>query len=340
MVEPKDFKVSAPPQINSNNVNDTLQNPTLLKTQAAVTTNMTSDLLSLNTSPDVLSPPSAGNMGLLVDVLGDLGGESTTDPVRNTTNSFPPAPQGMSGFDAVVATAEDGYMKFICRSNGVLFENDLIQVGVKAEYRQNLGRVILFFGNKTQFQFNVFSSEVISPHPDELNIQSKLIEPVIQAGEQKQQIVNIECVGDFEELPMIHVSFTYSGAQQRLSFKLPCFANKFVEPTEMDSATFFQRWKQLSLSQQETQKIFKAQHPIVGEQVRQKLLGFGTGMLDNIDPNPDNYVSAGILHTRNQQVGCLMRLEPNKQAQMYRLTFRCSKDSVSQVLCNLLEAQL
>lgn len=51
-------------------------------------------------------------------------------------------------------------------------------------------------------------------------------------------------------------------------------------------------------------------------QVRTKLQGFGMQLLDGIDPNPDNFVCAGIVHMRAQQVGCLLRLEPNKQAQV------------------------
>lgn len=39
-------------------------------------------------------------------------------------------------------------------------------------------------------------------------------------------------------------------------------------------------------------------------------------MLDNVDPNPENYVSAGVIQTKGQQVGCLLRLEPNAQAQV------------------------
>jgi hypothetical protein len=39
-------------------------------------------------------------------------------------------------------------------------------------------------------------------------------------------------------------------------------------------------------------------------------------LLDGIDPNPENYVCAGIIHTRTQQIGCLLRLEPNRQAQV------------------------
>lgn len=49
--------------------------------------------------------------------------------------------------------------RFIFKNNGVLFENDLIQIGVKSEFRQNLGRLGLFYGNKTQvaLQVNLFA---------------------------------------------------------------------------------------------------------------------------------------------------------------------------------------
>jgi AP-2 complex subunit alpha len=45
-----------------------------------------------------------------------------------------------------------------------------------------------------------------------------------------------------------------------------------------------------------------------------QLLGFGSSVLENVDPNPSNYVMAGIIHTRNAQIGCLLRLEYNKEA--------------------------
>lgn len=39
-------------------------------------------------------------------------------------------------------------------------------------------------------------------------------------------------------------------------------------------------------------------------------------VLEGVDPNPENFVSAGVIYTRNAQIGCLLRLEPNKQAQV------------------------
>lgn len=67
---------------------------------------------------------------------------------------------------------------------------------------------------------------------------------------------------------------------------------------------------------QECQKIFKAREPIDRSVIAQKLTGYGVGTIDGIDPNPDNYVSAAIIHTRTLQIGCLLRLEPNRQAEV------------------------
>lgn len=50
--------------------------------------------------------------------------------------------------------------------------------------------------------------------------------------------------------------------------------------------------------------------------MRTKLIGFGFQLLENVDPNPENFVCAAIFHSKNIQVGCLLRLEPNKQAQV------------------------
>ena len=47
-----------------------------------------------------------------------------------------------------------------------------------------------------------------------------------------------------------------------------------------------------------------------------QLLGCSMGLLEGIDPNPDNFVTAGIIHTCGGQIGYLLRLEPNLQSQV------------------------
>ncbi|XP_062587092.1 AP-2 complex subunit alpha-2-like [Saccostrea cucullata] len=173
----------------------------------------------------------------------------------------------------------------------------------------------------------------------QITCTQKPVDTTIDSGAQVQQVINIECITEFAEAPILAISFTCNGNSQRLKLKLPVMCSKFSEPVEMDSGTFFSRWKALSQPNQECQKVFKAKFPIDTEQNKTKILGFGVSVLEGIDPNPENYVAAGIIHARSAQIGCLIRLEPNKAAQMYRLTIRASKPPVPNILADLLEHQ-
>ncbi|XP_060733121.1 AP-2 complex subunit alpha-2 [Tachysurus vachellii] len=283
-----------------------------------------SDLLNLGNSTTLnsASPPVASNMGsLLVDVFSE---------------NLPAA-----SFSASTPIIEENLSRFVCKNNGVLYENQLLQIGLKSEFRQNLGRMYVFYGNKTTTQFVNFSASAVCHDAlsNQLNIHTKVIDPVIDGGAQLQQVLNIECLTDFIDSPVLNIHFRYGGSMQNISVRLPITLNKFFQPTEMTSQEFFQRWKQLSAPQQEVQKIFKAKHSMDTEITKAKIIGFGTALLDGVDPNPSNFVGAGVIHTKTMQVGCLLRLEPNTQAQMYRLTLRTSRDTVSQRLCELLSEQ-
>ncbi|XP_053304587.1 AP-2 complex subunit alpha-2 isoform X2 [Spea bombifrons] len=276
------------------------------------------DLLGLG-APAASSPVAPSTAGLLVDVFADASLSAAAGPTDT----------------------EDNFPRFICKNNGVLFENQLLQIGLKCEFRQNLGRMFIFYGNKVSAQFQNFTPTLICSDElnGNLNLQSKPVEPTVDGGAQVQQVVNIECVQEFADVPVLNIQFRYGGTLQNFSVKLPITLNKFFQPTEMNAQEFFQRWKQLSSPNQEVQNIFKAKHPMDTEITKAKLIGFGPALLENVDPNPSNFVAAGIIQTKSRQVGCLLRLEPNVQAQMYRLTIRTSKEEVSQRLCDLLSEQ-
>jgi len=264
----------------------------------------------------------------------DAGGGSA-DLLGLGMDNGPVQSNGFNSEDQVT----DNIEKFYTKNNGVLYENSLIQIGVKTECRSNLARLALFFGNKTNLPFLSFQSHVsCSPElSNQILLQVKDVDSIVEAGAQFQQMVNVECVTDFYQQPDLSITFTYNGEQQSLKAKLPISLNKFIEPTEMNAEAFFSRWKNLSAPSQEAQKIFKAAFPMENTAAsKTRLIGYGFQLLENIDPNPENYVCAGIIHTRNLQIGVLLRLEPNNQAQMYRLTVRSSHDRVSQQIVDVL----
>ncbi|XP_014437980.1 AP-2 complex subunit alpha-2 [Tupaia chinensis] len=293
--------------------------PAPASASAVSTPSPSADLLGLGAAPPAPAGPPPSGGGLLVDVFSD------------SASAVAPLAPG----------SEDNFARFVCKNNGVLFENQLLQIGLKSEFRQNLGRMFIFYGNKTSTQFLNFTPTLICSDAlqSNLNLQTKPVDPTVDGGAQVQQVVNIECVSDFTEAPVLNIQFRYGGTFQNVSVKLPITLNKFFQPTEMASQDFFQRWKQLSSPQQEVQNIFKAKHPMDTEITKAKIIGFGSALLEEVDPNPANFVGAGIIHTKTTQIGCLLRLEPNLQAQMYRLTLRTSKETVSQRLCELLSEQ-
>ncbi|CAI5763221.1 AP-2 complex subunit alpha-2 isoform X4 [Podarcis lilfordi] len=225
---------------------------TLVNASTVSTPSPSADLLGLGTAPttnSVAAPASSGS--LLVDVFSDT--------------SAAPA--------SLAPGSEDNFARFVCKNNGVLFENQLLQIGLKSEFRQNLGRMFIFYGNKTSTQFLNFTPALICS--DELqaslNLQTKPVDPTVEGGAQVQQIVNIECISDFMEAPALNIQFRYGGTLQNISVKLPITLNKFFQPTEMAAQDFFQRWKQLSSPQQEVQNIFKANHPMDTEITKAKV---------------------------------------------------------------------
>ncbi|XP_042298144.1 AP-2 complex subunit alpha-2 isoform X2 [Sceloporus undulatus] len=320
---------------------------TIMNASTASTPSPSADLLGLGAAPVTNSvPPPTSSGSLLVDVFSDTS--ATPASLAPSSEDNFASPDLVSSEQVVseepvdaVHDADEPFHKFICKNNGVLFENQLLQIGLKSEFRQNLGRMFIFYGNKTSTQFINFTSTLVCSDDlqSSLNLQTKPVDPTVEGGAQVQQIVNIECISDFMEAPVLNIQFRYGGTLQNISVKLPITLNKFFQPTEMASQDFFQRWKQLSSPQQEVQNIFKANHPMDTEITKAKIIGFGTALLEDVDPNPVNFVGAGIIHTKSIQIGCLMRLEPNLQAQMYRLTLRTSKETVSRRLCELLSEQ-
>ncbi|PIO57149.1 adaptin domain protein, partial [Teladorsagia circumcincta] len=248
----------------------------------------------------------------LVDVFGHASSGRPQDHV--------PSGMGGAGEEMDIANKHD-YLKFVVKNNGVLYEDEVIQIGCKLEARTNLARLGMFYGNKTSHPFTDFIATVSCPGvlAVQLQAQAKPMDSIVQAGTQVQQLINFVCVQEFGRMPIMQIKFGYTDrAGQTHNFDksvyLPVFVNKFFEPTEMASEQFFTRWKALGQPSQECQKIFPAKAPMDPALVTQKLVGLGAKLLANVDPNPDNYVCAGIIHTQTQQIGTLIRLEPNKQA--------------------------
>lgn len=49
--------------------------------------------------------------------------------------------------------------------------------------------------------------------PTHLSLQTKPVDPTVDGGAQVQQAVNIECVSDFTEAPVLNIQFRWVSGQ-------------------------------------------------------------------------------------------------------------------------------
>lgn len=54
--------------------------------------------------------------------------------------------------------------------------------------------------------FEKISTAVLDVQP-QLNVQTKPVEPLVEGGAQIQQVLNIECLTDFSDAPLLNIKF-------------------------------------------------------------------------------------------------------------------------------------
>lgn len=307
--------------------------------------NLIFDSSSRGSSPALGSPSSATNPGPLgspsVSYTGIGAAPPRPPPSRkvseNSTLSTMTTGTPVSHTQELSSSWEQGYKRLLLDASGPLYEDSLINIAVKSEYRRHLGCIILVFHNLSGSPLDSLSVEVGNPVASKLSVSTKNFpHSRIPVGGTTQQVLILDARQPFNESPLIKVTFM-AGTLKRLFLRLPVAVDKFMEPTILSRDDFFTRWNQMGI-QREHQKVFKN---ISASSVEQLVRTFGDdhhmlsqlhwGLISGVDQN--SLVGASIVHTSVAgNFGCLLRLEPDEKHFMYRVTVRATDDKVAEAL--------
>ncbi len=157
--------------------------------------------------------------------------------------------------------------------------------------------------------------------PEALSVTfAKMPTAMVGPRSQSQQILHVECKKVFTTPPILTISFL-AGSHQTIALRLPVILTKFIEPVVLGATDFFERWRLIGGPPREAQSVFPINLSEGGElnhdRHKEVVSGQKIGLLPDVDPNQNNLVGAGILHTAaDGKVGCLLRLEPNREAKV------------------------
>ncbi|KAK0506230.1 adaptin N terminal region-domain-containing protein [Armillaria luteobubalina] len=272
------------------------------------------------------------------DVLGSLAGLDLSRP--SATSDDPSAPHVATG-----PSVERWYDKLMCNAEGVLYEDVQVQIGIKSRYQGHLGQLAVYIGNKVPTALTSFTTTIHISDPAALSVTFAKIPPnTIASRTQTQQLLHVECKKAFSVPPILTISFL-AGSHQTISVRLPIVITKFIENVSLTQIDFFERWRLIGGPPREAQVVFSVDLTSSGQLDLAKnnrvVAGHHLNVLDDIDPNQNNIVAAGVLHTSvDGKVGCLLRLEPNQEAKLCRLTIRSTDEEVAAEVLKLIQKPL
>jgi len=266
-----------------------------------------------------VAPAGTGALDIMTSLQGlDLSGPSSgvSQPPSAVLSNPTLAPHL-----AVGPNVDRWFEKLTYTNEGVLYEDIQIQVGIKSRYQAHIGQLAVYMGNKISAPLTGFTTKVDVDDPEALSITfAKMPAPMVGPRSQSQQILHVECKKVFTTPPIMTISFL-AGSHQTIALRLPVVLTKFIEPVVLGAADFFERWKLIGGPPREAQSIFPISLSKSGElnhdRHKEVISGQKLSILSDVDPNLNNLVGAGILHASTDgKVGCLFRLEPNREAKV------------------------
>ena len=304
----------------------------------------TVDLFGNVTSPhgEAIAPPPA------VPPAASSAGDGLLDLMSGNDDFFsssgaPTASNTPIGIDVKTKEHMTAWFKLLTvDTNGLLFENDLIALYLKQEYRGSQARIDFMLKSKGQAMQSI-SADINTAEigPNALRIRLQSVQPFLEANGQLTARMMVECMTPFSGSPAFDFKFSLGGSNYAYIIPIPSIVTKFVEPVQMNGQDLMLRWNGMNAAGLEVMEIFQAKNPINTTRMP-GLVAAATKMAiaqDLLQSSPNIIMAAGTLKTGTPvqnnpgskiTVGCLIKLEMNANAQAYRLTVRTAIPTVSQ----------
>ena len=252
-------------------------------------------------STQVLTPSTVTNSFNASDSYFVRGGTMATlrgnplSTVRGLETSDKPTGGLRATIQGGVRPMSSKYLQLSVSNDGVLFEDDTIQIGIKARFT-GLGEGVLgvYFGNKTSgilqnFQTK-YSLESCGPH---LHLTTAPLPSQLGPKSQVCQRVAAQITGSFCDSPGLVVSFLLPDNTPRtVALKLPVTLNKFMQGRDLTRDEFFSNWRQQGFMLSEASCVIHVAMNLA-QIARTSQLGGALTLHHQVDDVSDNLVLVG-----------------------------------------------
>lgn len=230
--------------------------------------------------------------------FGDRGGRTNRD-LALAEGSRAAALQLQTSIEAVppieAETNIDGFRRLCLLNDAILFEDDMLQVGVKAEYSGLEGRLGVYFGNKGNGPLQAFTVQYYTSSQDHaLRLTASPINQNLEPDQQLIQRIRVVLLEPFAEPPWMRIQFLLpDNSPRRIQTRLPVVITKFMIGRELSQDEFFRIWRMQQFVLNEVSNIVPLAARLRGSPIhvaRSLLFGGALRLHHGVDQNPENFV--------------------------------------------------
>lgn len=279
-------------------------------------------------------------------MVGSAGGDSSMH-----------SPQRTLGATRVPQTENDTnterFRRLCLMDDAVLYEDELLQIGVKAEYSGLEGQVAVFYGNKGNAALQSFVAQYLVREEHALKVVASPLNQHLEADQQIVQRLQVTMLEPFGEPPWLRLQFLLPDASpRRIQLKFPIILPKFMVGRQLSQQDFFRYWRQQHFVLNEVTCVVHLAERLRGPMVNiARSIAFGGAFRSHhgVDSNADNFVLVSSLadgqidlQGKDTDALSLMRVEvgSGRFAGKARVVVRSSSHVVAKALCDCLVTQL
>jgi len=234
---------------------------------------------------------------------------------------------------AAPASGSDPLFNYgLVSSDGVIYEDNFIQIGHQSHFYKHQGRFVLYYGNFTTGPLQNLQTSIALTK--ELSANQQRPPAVVEPRKQEQQLIDITCLSEFVDPPLVKIDYTVGGRGFSQTIKLPVSVVKFVQPYRVTEQEFLKLWGE---TPNEKQQIVDTAAPSnVAYCIQIFTEGFHLAVIPGTSWSVNNVVGCGLFYSQSSNLPVLVRMEISPTTSLYRITVRTPSPTLSHGLLSTL----
>eukprot|EP01101_Sappina_pedata_P001386 TRINITY_DN11474_c0_g1_i1.p1 TRINITY_DN11474_c0_g1~~TRINITY_DN11474_c0_g1_i1.p1 ORF type:complete len:261 (+),score=82.88 TRINITY_DN11474_c0_g1_i1:32-784(+) len=233
----------------------------------------------------------------------------------------------------------DGLFNYATVSpDGILYQDDNIQIGFQTHFFKHQGRVVLSIGNYTDQPMNNINTLLMSKNvnPNPLHLAQQRPPAAIEPKKQIQHVVEVNCLSDFVDPPAIKIDYSLAGKPFTHIVKIPVSVLRFIQPNRITEQEFLKMWVEQPNPQNERVQVVDTGAPgNLAYAMQMFSEGFHLCVIPGKSWNQNNVVGSGLFHSNDGIIPVLVRMEISATTPLYRITVRSPTPILSTALLGI-----